>query len=219
MPYPDLQLKDLFIGNILPIYGRQMKIVGYADEVTKRQFISIESRTITFISLKSFDNIGKIISDGENMGYVISNLRMIYLNSQDASTVCSTRMELANFFKDSFVVIEFLGNDCLNQWSHRCASSYPQDSVYTSNDESEAEKFIDLFFKQRLGKTSATYDSCTLCLIKPHIIRDGKTGEVINSIIETGFMISAMELYRINRATADEFLEVYKGVLPEFAVL
>lgn len=195
-----------------------MTVKSYGDEVTRRELESYESRTITFINQSAYNEIGKIISDIEQSGFVLSNLRMIYLDSQDAATVCATRMELASFFKDSFVIIELLGNDCLNRWSSYCNQKYPIQSVYTSSDQHEANTLIDLLFKKRLGKTSATYDSCTLCLIKPHILKEGKAGEIITSILETGFMVSAIELYRVNRATADEFLEVYKGVIPEFAL-
>jgi nucleoside-diphosphate kinase len=39
---------------------------------------------------------------------------------------------------------------------------------------------------------------------------------VINTILEEGFEISAMQMFNLDKPTAEEFLEIYKGVLPEF---
>jgi len=65
-------------------------------------------------------------------------------------------------------------------------------------------------------QTTAVLDNCTLCLIKPHIQREGKTGQVLEMILQAGFEISAMELFNLNRSVTEEFMDVYKGVLPEY---
>lgn len=41
-------------------------------------------------------------------------------------------------------------------------------------------------------------------------------GKIINIILDEGFEISAMEQLSLNRPSAEEFHEVYRGVLPEF---
>ena len=65
-------------------------------------------------------------------------------------------------------------------------------------------------------QTTAVLDNCTLCLIKPHIIKEGKLGQVLDMILESGFEISAMELFNLSRPIIEEFYDVYKGVLPEY---
>ena len=65
-------------------------------------------------------------------------------------------------------------------------------------------------------QTTAVLDNCTLCLIKPHIQREGKTGQVIEMILQAGFEVSAMELFNLSRPVVEEFMDVYKGVLPEY---
>lgn len=69
---------------------------------------------------------------------------------------------------------------------------------------------------QRPMQTTAVLDNCTLCLIKPHIQREGKTGQVIEAILQAGFEISAMELFNLSRPIVEEFYCVYKNVLPEY---
>ena len=36
--YPSVQLKDIFIGSILNVYSRQLKVIDYADQFTKSKF-------------------------------------------------------------------------------------------------------------------------------------------------------------------------------------
>ena len=39
---------------------------------------------------------------------------------------------------------------------------------------------------------------------------------IINTILEEGFEISAMQMFNLDKPTAQEFLEIYRGVLPEY---
>ena len=38
-------------------------------------------------------------------------------------------------------------------------------------------------------------------------------------ILQEGFEISSMEMFTLDKPTAEEFFEVYKGVLPEFVAM
>lgn len=60
------------------------------------------------------------------------------------------------------------------------------------------------------------FSNCTCAVIKPHVVAAGLAGEIIDTILEEGFEISAMQMFSLDRPTAEEFLEVYRGVLPEF---
>lgn len=42
---------------------------------------------------------------------------------------------------------------------------------------------------------------------------------IIDLILQEGFEISAMEMFYLNKQTAEEFYDVYKGVLPEYVPL
>jgi nucleoside-diphosphate kinase len=36
--YPGVQLKDLFVGAVVTVYSRQLKVVDYADQFTRKNF-------------------------------------------------------------------------------------------------------------------------------------------------------------------------------------
>jgi len=58
--------------------------------------------------------------------------------------------------------------------------------------------------------------NCTLCLIKPHAVEQGFAGHIIERILDEGFEISAISSFFIDRANAEEFMDLYKGILPDF---
>lgn len=96
-----------------------------------------------------------------------------------------------------------------------------KNSVHGSDSLGSYKREHDFWFAgeepaERPMQTTAVLDNCTLCLIKPHIQREGNTGKVLEMILQAGFEISAMELFNLSRPVAEEFYDVYKGVLPEY---
>ena len=67
---------------------------------------------------------------------------------------------------------------------------------------------MDLWFS-RACKTSALFSNCTCAVIKPHAIQAGYAGQIIDTILSEGFEISAMQMFHLDRPTAEEFLEIY----------
>ena len=54
-------------------------------------------------------------------------------------------------------------------------------------------------------------------MIKPHAIQNKQVGKIVDLILGEGFEISAMEMFYLDKPTAEEFFEIYKGVLPEYS--
>lgn len=68
-------------------------------------------------------------------------------------------------------------------------------------------------------QTTAIFNNNSCCVIKPHAVANGDAGKIIDIILEEGFEISAMEMFSLDKPTAEEFYEIYKGVLPEFVAM
>ena len=73
----------------------------------------------------------------------------------------------------------------------------------------------NLFFSKSFAPTAA-FNNNTCCIIKPHVLQEGNAGKVIDMILQEGFEISSMQMFSLDKPTAEEFFEIYKGVLPEF---
>jgi nucleoside-diphosphate kinase len=93
-----------------------------------------------------------------------------------------------------------------------------KNAVHCSENAKASEHERSLFFGSaaRVDCASAILSNCSLCLIKPHAFQDGKAGKIIDKILEDGFEISAMQTVFLDRAEAEEFFELYKGIHPAF---
>lgn len=92
-----------------------------------------------------------------------------------------------------------------------------RNAVHGSDSGPSAKRETDYFFGSM--RTTAFFNNCTCCIIKPHVVASGNAGKVIDIILEEGFEISAMEMFSLDKPSAEEFFEIYKGVLPEFVAI
>ncbi|BES91620.1 Hypothetical protein NTJ_04429 [Nesidiocoris tenuis] len=96
-----------------------------------------------------------------------------------------------------------------------------QNVVHFSTADDETKLQCELLFGRSAPVANTATDTVllknsTLCIIKPHALRDGKAGEIIEMIEGEGYKITAIRMFRMNNTNAKEFLEVYRGVLPEY---
>lgn len=47
-------------------------------------------------------------------------------------------------------------------------------------------------------------------------MQGGLAGQIISAVSAHGFQIRALQSFVLNRANAEEFLEIYKGVVPDY---
>eukprot|EP01017_Pseudomicrothorax_dubius_P021420 TRINITY_DN2308_c0_g1_i2.p1 TRINITY_DN2308_c0_g1~~TRINITY_DN2308_c0_g1_i2.p1 ORF type:complete len:187 (-),score=44.58 TRINITY_DN2308_c0_g1_i2:700-1260(-) len=121
--YPSIQLKDLYIGSVVTVYARQLKVVDYADVFTRRQFESQRGKTYAMIKPDAYNHIGKIVDAIERTGFIISNLKMTKMTLRDAQEFYAEHRgkpffeELTNFITSDFVVgMELVSEDCIKKW-------------------------------------------------------------------------------------------------------
>ena len=59
-------------------------------------------------------------------------------------------------------------------------------------------------------------ENCTLCLIKPHILRNGEIGACIGDIVDAGFNIEAVLSVHMTMDIIEHLFEVYRGIYPNY---
>ncbi|KAK7794837.1 hypothetical protein R5R35_002138 [Gryllus longicercus] len=67
--------------------------------------------------------------------------------------------------------------------------------------------------------TTACFANNTCCVILPHLVKAGRVGEVLQAIEAAGFRVAAAEMFYMENANAEEFYEIYKGVVPEYGAM
>ena len=103
-------------------------------------------------------------------------------------------MSLVNGISNGpIVVVELLGIDAQTKWKNivglgDIVCDIEQDALNRIN-----EGAFRASGNQKLGINTATYNECTCCVIKPHIVAAGMVGAVIYEIQKAGFDISAVQ--------------------------
>ena len=202
----------------------------------------------------AYSNIGKIISEVNRSGFLISRLKMsrfgaaqagVFYGEHKGKPFFPTLMEFIT--SDVVVGMELVAENAVKQWREllgptnstvaksdapnslrgRFGTDGTRNAAHGSDSGTStkiltpagqsAKRELGFFFSEDSPmKTSALLNECTCCIIKPHAVKDGYAGAIIDRILEEGFEISAMEMFYLDKPTAEEFFEVYKGVLPEF---
>lgn len=125
--------------------------------------------------------------------------------------------DAAEIGADVIIVFELVGNDATNQWRSMVEGSlghkYP-DCLFAAQSQEEADQLLGHFFGSKVFPTTAVFNNSTCCIVRPHAIKD--SGPIIDKILKEGFEISALRMWYLDKVAAEEFLEVYKGVLPEY---
>lgn len=189
--------------------------------------------------------IGEIISTLERHKLFVKNLKMLKLQALTAVQFCNAKtaddnvsMLMDNITSGQVVVLEVLGENALEQLRKicgpadiddakqnfpaslkalygldeiKCAVLYPKDSVTNQKD-------LDFFFSKANDKlkVQAKLSRSTLCVIKPHAVKEGKIGAILKMIADSGFSVTAMKMVHLNRKQCEDFYEIYKGVVGEY---
>jgi len=208
--YPSVKLSDLFLGAVINVYARQLKVLNYADDWTKNKLAVAQARTLVVVKPNAYQAIGSVISHLYNRGLQVSKLRMLRLSKGEAASVFGQQEDLASLSSGPIVAMEVVGEGT----QAKVADFQKQENmVYVSSPENGATQCKQLLENAKVAST-AQLDNCSVCLIRPHAVH--QMGAIADSIIKNGFEISAMQMFNLDRQSADEFLEVYRGVSPEY---
>jgi nucleoside-diphosphate kinase len=245
--YPGIGLEDMYIGSVLTVYSRQLTITEYADKFTQNSFQKAREKTFAMIKPDAYLNIGKIITAIYQDGFKINKLKMSRFDENSAGEFYGEHKgkhffpNLMDFVtSDVCVGMELVRDDAIKSWRGllgptntqkakdeapnslraRFGTDGTRNACHGSDSTESAERELGIFFgKSSIMGTSAVLNNCSCAIIKPHVVKAGLAGEIIQQVLDEGFEISGMEMFHLDTPSAEEFLEVYKGVLPEFLPL
>ena len=223
---PEVKTSTLYIGSEISIYSRQYKIIAFADEFTKKTLENVRTSVFALILPSAYMIIGKIIDIIQRNGFLINKLKMNKLSSKEASNflkIHNSNEITPEFLGSDFVVgmelvksnavaeIEKLAKEEINN----LVKENTPVMIY-SNDLNLAKQEIGYYFSL---KHQPQLSNCSLLVIKPHIIESGNAGKLIDIVFNEGFEISSMTMIYLDKETAENFFDVYKGFLPEYSAI
>eukprot|EP01061_Rhynchopus_euleeides_P013361 TRINITY_DN23332_c0_g1_i1.p1 TRINITY_DN23332_c0_g1~~TRINITY_DN23332_c0_g1_i1.p1 ORF type:complete len:350 (+),score=126.27 TRINITY_DN23332_c0_g1_i1:177-1226(+) len=214
--YPQLTQRDLYIGAMITIYSRKLKVVGYSDDATRQVYAGESERAVIAVSPRNFGMLGQILDSIVAVGLRIKSLNTLNLSQGEAEEFAPK--DTGAWAGKTMAVVEVLGSDANQMW--RKLDEKMQFGTWSSTEQN-SDKYADWFFgagSARRDRNSATMRDCSVCIIKPHAV-DKHGGQIVNDILNEGFQITALKMINIGTRDAVDFLEVYKGVVPEYRAL
>lgn len=231
--YAEVSAHNLFIGATVTVLARQLKVVEYADNHTRQKLTTEKANTLAMVKPDAYNNIGQILQfiNQKDSGLVVSRLKMIRMDQDSVATFAGMQDQdggwgpehTEHLLSDVVVVMELIGPDAVEKWKTMMASIRDQlatdgvkNAVHGSKDTEMAAQEVEFFFgEKKVWPNTALFNNCTLCIIKPHAVTSSG-GQIVSRILAEGFEISAMSIFHLDKTAAEEFIDVYKGVLPEY---
>ncbi|TPX60702.1 nucleoside-diphosphate kinase [Powellomyces hirtus] len=215
----DLRLQDLYIGAAVNVNARQLVIRGYGDEFTQNELQHQMERTLMVIKPNAFREAGEILDDVQKRGFTLCRLRMLQISRQNADSICRFEQNGASDLAGGrAIAVELMKPNAVGELVANFNGG-GRKNVYIASSAQSVQQGLDEIFNEpaysRIPRT-AVFQNSTLALIRPHAVNSGMTGQILNEILKAGYEVNDMELFRLENANAEEFLEVYKGVVPEY---
>ncbi|KPI84635.1 putative nucleoside diphosphate kinase [Leptomonas seymouri] len=206
--YPSLSVKELYVGATINVFSRPLRLVGYGDEATRRRLSMNTSECMLGIDMEHHSTTaGTVIDALTSQDLRIASARLVELPQNLVHRIGASTARV--------LFLSVSGADALDKVA-ALAASHPAAVIQIINLKDAQE------IRQTLmgpGKTTAALRDCAVCVIKPHAITSSYQGAILQRLVEEGFHITALGSYQLSVADAEDFLEVYSGVLPEYKKL
>eukprot|EP00192_Tetraselmis_astigmatica_P010881 CAMPEP_0117657936 /NCGR_PEP_ID=MMETSP0804-20121206/5595_1 /TAXON_ID=1074897 /ORGANISM="Tetraselmis astigmatica, Strain CCMP880" /LENGTH=364 /DNA_ID=CAMNT_0005464421 /DNA_START=241 /DNA_END=1331 /DNA_ORIENTATION=+ len=236
--YNDLHPDSLYVGGLITVFSRQLKILEFGDDYTKRSLTSKTQKTLAMIKPDAYQHLGKIIDAITRAGFRINKMKMSHLSHGEACAFYAVHEgrpfydKLTSFMSSGRIVaMELMAPDAIAKWraligptnSDTARAEAPKslralfgtdntmNACHGSDAPETAAEESAFFFGQRVGPCHYA-NGTTLGIVKPSAVEGGHTGAILDAVLER-FHITAMQMFSVDRANTAEFLEVYKGVV------
>ena len=210
---PTVTMDTLHMGAVVTVYSRQLKIVEYGDSHTEAAFSLTRQQTLCVVKPGAVHLAGKVINASQKSGFSVARVKMAQLSSAEASAMFgeASATELSS---GPSMGVSLVGDDAVSSFkalAKELVSSLGDCVVYSESADAVASQTSAYFANAPACRLADT----ALCLVKPSSM--DHLGLVLDAVMGAGFTMTGASTFTLDRVDAVEFLEVYKGVVPEFA--
>lgn len=122
----DISVHNLYIGSIVTVYSRQLKLVEYGDAFTRSCFSKAKETTFAMIKPDAYVHTGKIIDHIQKSGFLISRLKMGKFSAAGTARFlqqneCQSAEASQLMQSDVCTGMELVADDACNKWQ-ACAA-------------------------------------------------------------------------------------------------
>ncbi|XP_078695079.1 nucleoside diphosphate kinase homolog 7-like [Branchiostoma floridae x Branchiostoma belcheri] len=243
--YEGVKQEDLYIGSTVEVFSRQLCFVDYGDNFTAKSLGDKKEKTLAMIKPDAVDKMGLILDMINQKGLLVTKAKMVLLSRAEAAQFYIEHQSKPFFnglldyvTAGPVVAMELMGSNAIQAWRDLIGPTNPSDArsqnaqslrakygtdntrnaAHGSDSKESAMREAEFFFPSSgpARANTAQFTNCTCCVIKPHAVLAGQTGKIIQAVVDAGYEISALQMFHLERANAEEFIEVYKGVVAEY---
>lgn len=239
-------LKDIFVGNNIRVYGRQLYIDDYADCKTREFIGRSKDHTFAIIKPSAMDRLGDVLTHIEEQQFQIIRMRMCKLSRKETLDFYDAKkgdaflpFTIEHIVSGYVVALEVVGNNAVERFNELLGPDNPIDARKTHPNSfraiygiDQAQNAIDASssFEEAVAHACFFFPDGTEKRPPPATVRIENTtcciikphaiaeGKLGSIITEISskFQITALQMYYLTNPNVDEFLEVYKGVVTDF---
>ena len=121
MASTEITMQNLYLGSIVSVYSRQLKLVEFGDVFTRNRFAKSKETTFALIKPDAYVHTGKIIDYIQKSGFLITRLKMgkfsaaatarFLQQNESQSAEASQLMQ-----SDVSTGLELVSEDAVNRW-------------------------------------------------------------------------------------------------------
>lgn len=207
MKHPEIALRDLFVGNTVTIHARQLKVIEYGDSFTAGRFAESSETTVALLKPAALGELPLMLKTFAESGLITAEVRMCEI----PPSCPGYTPQHAGFA----VAVLLKAADAIQTVSQIAAASR---GAFTSTESTaEADQAATMLFGERKPPVTAPVcQDSTLLLVRPHALKAGLLGPILELVMGNGFVLRTLSTFTVSLPNAEEFLEVYKGVIPEY---
>jgi nucleoside-diphosphate kinase len=235
---------DLYIGNKILVNGRQYDIIDFADDSTRRAFDVQMQRTYAMLKPGFYQHLGDALDRISQAGLQVSQLRLGTITREVAASFYAEHE--GKPFYDSLVTyitsgpivaLEVVGNGAIGEWRRligptnldvakrdapkslraQFARSTTENFAHGSDSPQSAARELEIIFGNKAVALSAKLEATSCAVVKPHAVKAGLAGKIVKEIIANKFEITGAMMTKLDSHAAEEFLEVYRGVVSDYS--
>jgi nucleoside-diphosphate kinase len=239
----EVTAEDFGVGKKVFLYSRELDIIDYGDLKTKQVLQHQHQQTVVVLGPDLYQQWGTLL-DALNQPLALVAAKSVYPSVDVAARICQAaelpgnNRSYADALSKGVCLVLLMSGAAAPETAaavlkQQGVASAPSSSSSSSSSASSSSAAIatqtgvqtselaDVVFTgaRSGGKSvpnSSTLDSCTCCVVKPHAVKARATGKVLDAIIQAGYEVSALATLTLDRIQAEEFLEVYKDVVPDY---
>ena len=227
-PAPQLSQAQFFIGANVVVFGRVLHITSYADKVTEQLCERLSESTVVVLGEANFPRVGEALDVlTQECRFGVSDMQVLRVGKFDkdgpyADAIARLPPQWASG-REAALLIHVIRDHAVAKSQELPGRIGDKKSVWVAADRGEADAVAGLFALAR-GRPTAVIDGTpsSTVVVKPDTLGAQRGGSVLQTIIDQAaaqgnpLTLVALSQMSLSSLAADQFLNAYKGILPDY---